>query len=99
MVHNKGFFKRLFDFSFSEFITTDLIKLLYGLAMVMAGVWILGFITAGFGTHPAVGLLFLIVSPLLFVLFVIFARVCLELIIVTFQIAENTKDSAEALRQ
>ena len=99
MAQPKGFFSRLFDFSFTEFITTELIKLLYGLAMVFAGLGALVFIGMGFTAHPIVGVLFLIVSPLVFVIYVIFARVYLELIIVAFRIAENTKETAEALRR
>ena len=99
MAQNGGFFTKLFDFSFSEFITTQLIKLLYGVAIVFAGLFVLASIASGFQASAIVGPLVLIVSPLLFVLYVIIARVYCELIIVLFRIAENTRDTAEALRR
>jgi hypothetical protein len=41
----------------------------------------------------------LILSPVIFVLFVIYARVSLEILIVIFRIAENTTEIAKQTRK
>ena len=95
MEQGTGFFASLFDFSFTEFITTKLIKFLYGLGMLLGGLMALALIIAGFTQKAIVGILFLILSPLVFLLYVIAARVWLELIIVVFRIAEHTAEIAK----
>jgi hypothetical protein len=91
----KGFFASLFDFSFTEFITVKIIKILYGIIIVLAGIGVLFFIVTGFQTSAAMGILYLILSPLVFILWVILARVWLEIVIVIFRIEDNTKKIAE----
>jgi hypothetical protein len=90
-MEGKGFFAALFDMSFSEFITIKLIKVLYMLAIVGAGIGALVIVGGGLATAEGAGkLLYLILAPVLFIVYVIGARVWLELIIVIFKIAENT---------
>jgi hypothetical protein len=90
-MEGKGFFNALFDLSFSEFITTKIIKLLYMLSIVGAGIGALVVMGGGMASSEGVGkLFFLILAPVLFIVYVIGARVWLELIIVIFKIAENT---------
>lgn len=91
----KGFFAKLFDFSFSEFITTKIIKILYGIGMALSVVWVISFIVAGFMQSALMGILVLILSPVVFLLFIILLRVCLEIIIVIFRIAKNTGEIAK----
>lgn len=43
-----GFLRALFDFSFSQFITTRLVRLLYGIGVLVAVLVTLGAIVAGF---------------------------------------------------
>lgn len=90
-----NFLSALFDFSFSEFVTTKIIKILYGILIVLAGVAALVAIIAGFTNSVGQGILMLILSPLVFLLYVILARVWLELVIVIFRIAENVGEIAE----
>ncbi len=95
-MEGKGFFGALFDFSFSEFVTTKLIKLLYLLSLIFIGIgfvvaFIAGFVsifTEGFFQ----GLLAIVFSPIIALIWVILARVWMELIIVIFRIAENTTE-------
>jgi uncharacterized membrane protein YedE/YeeE len=96
---NKGFFGALFDFSFSEFITTKIIKVLYGIGMVLSGIAALVMIVFGFKTSVGTGILFLILSPIAFLIMAILYRVWLEFIIVIFRIAENTGDMAKMTKQ
>ena len=90
-----NFLNALFDFSFTHLITTKIIKVLYGIFMVLAGLAALGAIIAGFSASAEQGILILILSPLIFLLYAIMARVWLELIIVIFRIAEHTAEIAE----
>jgi len=91
-----GFFKALFDFSFTEFVTSKIIKFLYGLTILFAGIIALLVVIAGFSAHAGVGILALLIfAPLLFLVSVIYGRVVLEIIIVIFRIAEHTADIAK----
>ncbi len=86
-----GFIGSLFDLSFSEFVTTRIIKFLFILALIGSAVAALAIVIAGFGSGSgAIGILALLVSPVVFFLSALLARIWLELIIVVFRIAENT---------
>ncbi len=95
MQEKKGFLGALFDFSFSEFITIKLIKILYILGIIFSTIVAIIFIVSGFNISTGVGIIFLILSPIIFLLYVILIRIWLEIIIVVFKIAENTKKLAE----
>lgn len=94
MEQPEGFFSSLFDFSFSSFVTTKIIKVLYMLGIVAAALMgVVMFISAASkGAPAAIG--GLIVAPLVFLLGVLYARVVLEIVIVVFRIAENTGEIA-----
>lgn len=87
----KGFFTQLFDFSFTEFITTKIIKFIYILGMIVTGLATIGIIISGFSQSVVIGIVALIFSPLIFLIYVIVLRVWLEIIIVIFRISENTE--------
>jgi hypothetical protein len=91
-----GFLSALFDFSFTTFVTTKLIKVLYALCIIVAALYAVFFIIAGFTRGGIFGVLALIGSVILFFAFVIYSRVCMELIIVIFRGAEHL---AELVRQ
>ena len=89
------FFKSLFDFSFTTFITTKLIKLIFIIALIAIGLTALFIIVASFGVSAAAGLAGLLIIAPLFVLFAtIYTRVLLELIIVVFRISEHAAEIA-----
>ena len=79
----------LFDFSFTSFITTKLVKLLYAIGMAFAAMIALVFASAGFSRGLFFGLLTLGIAPLIFFAAVIYWRVLMELIIVLFRAAEH----------
>ena len=85
-----GIFEGLKDFSFTRMITPKLIKALYILAMVLSVIVGLGIILSGFKAGVLSGIGSLIVSPLVVLLYIISARVSLELIMVIFRIERNT---------
>lgn len=96
MEQPSNFFKTLFDFSFTEFVTTKIIKILYGIGIFIAALVALGFIVSGFSDSFGKGIIFLILSPIVFIIYTILARVGLEVIIVLFRISENVGEIAKA---
>ena len=87
-----GFLAALRDFSFCKFITTRVIKVLYGVGVILIGLSVIGMIITGFtGGSIATAVVKLILSPLIFLLAVIVLRVYLELILVVFRIEQNTQ--------
>jgi len=98
----RGFFGTLFDFSFDHYVITGMIKVLYGVAIFVAGAYglttFIALTAAGFRESPGMGVLGLlggiIGGPLVFLLIVICARVYLEVLIVIFRIAEHTEQIA-----
>jgi hypothetical protein len=86
-METRGFFGALFDFSFSEFLTPKIIKILYALGLLLAAIGALVFIGAGFHRGAGVGVLFLIISPVVFLLSTLAVRVYMEILIVLFRIA------------
>jgi uncharacterized membrane protein len=84
-----GFVASLFDFSFTSFVTTKLVKLLYGIGVVFAAMAALAFAGAGFTHSLFFGFLTLLIAPLMFFAAVIYWRVLMELIIVLFRAAEH----------
>ena len=58
-----GFFKALFDFSFSTFITPKVVKFVYILATVLLVIGWLFWLLAGFAQSAGFGLFILIVGP------------------------------------
>ena len=94
-MNDKGFFGSLFDFSFSEFITPRIIKLLFVLAIIISAIVALVMLFAGIAKGGPGAFLAIILAPVLFLLYVIMARVWLEVIMVMFRIADNTDKLAE----
>ena len=87
------FFGKLFDFSFKEFVSLQIVKYLYIIGIVIAGISALGMVGVGFSEMQYSfmgGLAKVIFSPVFFILMVLFARLVLEALVATFRIAENT---------
>jgi hypothetical protein len=86
----KGFFGSLFDVSFSSLITTKVIKVLYILSMILIGLMALFFVVGAFTQSAAGGVITLLVlAPLAALLYLIYVRVILEVIICVFRIMET----------
>ncbi len=95
---HKGFLAALFDLSFSEFITTKLIRLIYAVSLVISGLVILAGVVLVFSRSIVGGIIALLLAPIAFMLSALGARVWTELLIVIFRIAENTGEIARATR-
>jgi Domain of unknown function (DUF4282) len=95
----RSFFSSLFDISFTSFVTMRIIKVVYVITLLLIGLAALAFVVAAFAESVAGGLVvLLIVAPLLSLLYVIYARVLLELVMAIFRIMENTGEQVGLLR-
>jgi hypothetical protein len=97
----KGFFASLFDVSFSSLITTKVIKAIYLLSMVVIGLVGLFFILATAARDDAGGgevIVALILVPIFALIYLVYTRVLLEVIIVLFRIMETNVELVEIQR-
>ena len=82
---------RLFDLSFSSFVTPSIVKVIFVVGVVFASIAAFGiFIGLAQGGGGAV-VLGLIVAPLLWFFYVLMIRVMCEIYLVVFRIEENTR--------
>ncbi len=91
-------FITLFNFSFSEFLTLKLIRILYALAICGMGILSFAIVINAFELNTLAGIGAMVVAPVVFFLGVTFARVFVELVILLFRIAEHTRVIAESTR-
>lgn len=101
-MEKESFFSKLFDFSFKEFITLQLIKYLFIIGVVFAGLTALGSLFGGISALKydfGKGIVGILMSPLLFILITVLVRLALEAIVATFRIAENTSKLVENSRR
>jgi hypothetical protein len=89
----KGFLSALFDFSFTSFVTTKIIKVLYVLILILTSLSALLFTITSFKANATFGLLVLVIGDPLFILIVMgFWRLIMEGFIVFFRIAEDVRE-------
>ena len=72
----------LFDFSFKRFLTPRLVRILYSLSLLAAVLSALAWMASGFSDGIMHG-------PIAFLLYVLTARVAMELVLAIFRIAEH----------
>ena len=88
----KGFLGALFDFSFTSFVTTRIIKVLYVLIMILAVITALVYTIVAFRISGTFGFLTLVIGDPLFIIIVMgFWRLVLESFVVRFRIAEDVR--------
>lgn len=94
----KGFIKSLFDFSFTSFITTKIVRTLYIIITIIyslvAIAAFIGLLSRG-GGDIAIAV---IGVPIAYILYLALARVGLEVIAVVFRIAEHSRDIRDMMR-
>jgi len=87
---NQGFLASLFDVSFSSLVTTRVIKVLYILSMVLIGLSALAFVGVAFANSVGAGLFTLvIIAPFISLLYLVYVRVLLEIVIAILRIMET----------
>lgn len=89
----------LFDLSFAEFITPRVIKVIYVIAIILAGLGTILLVLNGFRIGIGRGILHLVLAPIVFLLYVLAARVWCEIILVVFRIAGNTDKLVQLVEQ
>ena len=92
----QNFFNALFDFSFKEFVTVKIIKVIYAIGILFAAVGSLMLLIKGFQVNFLLGILALVLTPVIFIIYTILVRVYLEIVIVLFRISEDVRKLAEA---
>ena len=89
---HEGFLKGLFDTRFGTLITPKIIRVLYILTMIVLALVAISFIIGAFNNSVGWGIAVLVVfAPLGFLLYLIVARIWLELVIVAFKINESAQ--------
>ena len=92
----RGFMASLFDFSFTSFVTTKIIKVLYVLITVLVTLSWLGYSVVAFRASATVGFIVLvIIGPLFGLIVLAFWRLILESFVVVFRIAEDLRSIRE----
>lgn len=99
MASRRGFFAKLFDLSFSEFIAVQIAGVLYGIGILLIGLACVSGILISLTRGVGPGLGALIVMPLFFLLYVIFFRIALESFIAAIKTAENTRQIANSINR
>ena len=99
MPNDRGLIEALMDFSFSQFLTPRIIKLLYALHLLLGLVVAIGVVLSGFRESTSQGLLFLILAVISLFFWTLYVRVALEVLIVIFRIGESTAHIADLSAQ
>lgn len=95
----QALFQSVFDFSFTKFVTPNIARVLYAIAVGLAGLITVVLILVGFSASTLSGVLAIIFLPaIVFLPATIYARVLLEMIIVVFRVADRLETLAEKQR-
>ncbi len=90
--------RALFDLTFSEFVTTKIIKFFYVVSIVLVALfWVIVLISSFFTKNALAVIGALIFCPIGFIVTMIMVRMYDEILIVLFGIAENVRDMSWAL--
>ncbi|BDZ43203.1 hypothetical protein GCM10025865_25020 [Paraoerskovia sediminicola] len=90
----KGLFGSLFDFSFTNYVTPKVVRIVYVIGIVLiALVWVIGVITA-FTQSIWGGLLALLIGPIFALLYLIMFRILLEFYVAIVATAETVQKYA-----
>lgn len=83
------------DLSFKRFVTPRLVRMLYVLSLLAAVFYAGSWMLSGFKSGTFSGLFTLVTAPVAFLLYLIFARVTVELILAVFRIADKIAPLSE----
>jgi hypothetical protein len=90
---SKGFVGRVFDLSFSEFVTPSLIKIIFLIGILFAALMSL-LVFVSLANQGGAGVVAgLVLAPLIFFVYVLMARVFSEIYLVLFRIEANTRNN------
>ena len=77
-----------FDFSFATPITPRVVKWLYIISIIAAALVAVSTVITGFAAGLLTGLVSIFIAPILFLIYVLTARVVLEVVLAIFRIAD-----------
>lgn len=83
------------DLSFKRFVTPRLVRMLYVLSLLAAVFYAGSWMFSGFKSSTLSGLFTMVTAPVAFLLYLIFARVTVELILAIFRIADKIAPLSE----
>jgi hypothetical protein len=89
----KSLIENLMDFSFERMVTPRMLKMLYGLHLLMGLVAAIWFVFTGFQNSTSSGLLALIIGSAAMLLWIVYCRVAVELLAVVFRAARVITNS------
>lgn len=84
-----GFFGALFDFGFDTFITPRLVKVIYILATVGIGLYLLFLLSVAFQADAVFGVAALVLAPLFAIFLLAMVRMTLEFYLATVRMSED----------
>lgn len=85
----RNYLRALFDFSFSRYITIQMLPMLYGLMILASLVNVVHLVIDAFDVSMARGWVYLLLSPFALIVMISVFRGLLEFLVVTFRIAED----------
>ena len=94
-----GVIATLFDFSFTEFLTLKVVRLVYAVAVLGGGLAAAGIGLVGFGRSVLTGLWTLLLATFLYLLGLVITRMWLEAAVVFFRLADSAAEVGEQAAQ
>ena len=89
----KSLIESLMDFSFNRMMTPRMLKMLYGLHLLIGLIAAVWFVFNGFQSSTANGLLALILCAAAMGLWIVYCRIIVELLAVVFRIGQAITNS------
>jgi len=83
----REFFRELFDFQFTTFLTTRMLPGVYGFGIVLAALFTIYVVVLRFRDSTTEGLAWLVIGPLMFFGLVTALRITLEFVLAVFRVA------------
>ena len=88
-----GLIENLMDFSFQRLVTPRMLKMLYGVHLLMGLVAAVWYVFSGFQASTSNGLLALILSVPAMLLWIVYCRIAVELLAAIFRAAQVISNS------
>lgn len=88
-----GLIENLMDFSFRRLVTPRMLKMLYGVHLLIGLVAAIWFVFTGFQNSPSSGLLALIGGCAAMLLWIVYCRIVVELLAAIFRAAQVITNS------
>lgn len=83
-----SFFQGLLDFTFTKYITPSVVRIVYMLLVIVAGLFWIFAVFTGFSTSAGAGISALLLGPVILILYIALIRVGLETSIALIRVAE-----------